>query len=172
MTSDEPEDEFRRAVADAKPLQHAKRVSLKAPAGAPVARQRQRDEAAALAESLSNPPSLDDVLEADADSSFLRDGVARQALRRLRRGYWAIEDGLDLHGHTREQAAGAVAAFIEQCLARGKRCVRIVHGKGTGTLRAKLRKWLPRREEVLAFCQAPANEGGSGVLLVLLKTRR
>jgi DNA-nicking Smr family endonuclease len=32
-----------------------------------------------------------------------------------------------------------------------------------------LRKWLPPRDEVLAFCQAPAAHGGSGALLVLLK---
>jgi DNA-nicking Smr family endonuclease len=56
--------------------------------------------------------------------------------------------------------------------------VRIVHGKGHGSrnrepvLKAKLRKWLPRREEVLAFCQAPAAQGGAGALLVLLHPKR
>jgi Uncharacterized protein conserved in bacteria len=55
------------------------------------------------------------------------------------------------------------------------RCVRIVHGKGLGSrnrepvLKGKLRKWLPLREEVLAFCQAPATQGGGGAVLVLLK---
>jgi DNA-nicking Smr family endonuclease len=55
------------------------------------------------------------------------------------------------------------------------RCVRIVHGKGLGSrnrepvLKGKLRKWLALRDEVLAFCQAPASEGGSGAALVLLR---
>jgi DNA-nicking Smr family endonuclease len=55
--------------------------------------------------------------------------------------------------------------------------VRIVHGKGLGSknrepvLKAKLRAWLTPRDEVLAYCQAPAAEGGSGALLVLLKSR-
>jgi DNA-nicking Smr family endonuclease len=165
------QDDFKKAVAGVQPLRRSRRAELRRPAAAPVPRQRHNDEAAALAESLAFPPSLDDLLEADDDSSFVRDGVSGQALRKLRRGHWAIEGGLDLHGHTREQAAHAVAAFLEQCLARGKRCIRIVHGKGTGVLRTKLRKWLPQRDEVLAFCQAPVNEGGGGVLLVLLRTK-
>ena len=51
----------------------------------------------------------------------------------------------------------------------------MVHGKGLRSpgrepvLKGKVRVWLARREEVLAFCQAPANQGGSGAMLVLLQ---
>jgi DNA-nicking Smr family endonuclease len=166
------QDEFRKAVAGVKPLKHPKRVALKRPAPEPVPHQRRRDEAAALAESLAGPLSTDEAIETGEELSYLRDGMAGETLRKLRRGHWAIQDGIDLHGMTREQAATIVAAFLNQCLARGLRCVRIVHGKGLGILKAKLRKWLPQREEVLAYCQAPANDGGSGALLVLLKTKR
>jgi DNA-nicking Smr family endonuclease len=165
-------DEFRKAVADVAPLKRRKRAELKHPPAPPVARQRRHDEAAALAESLQGPLSADDALDTGEELSYLREGMARETLRKLRRCHWAIQDGVDLHGLTRDQAAAIVVAFLNQCLARGLRCVRIVHGKGLGILKAKLRKWLPRREEVLAFCQAPAREGGSGALLVLLKARR
>ena len=164
-------DEFKKAVADVKPLKRHKRVALKSPAPAPVPHQRWRDEVAALAESLSHPISVDDALDTGEELSYLREGMARETLRKLRRGHWAIQDGVDLHGLTRDQATVIVAEFLEQCLARGLRCVRIVHGKGLGILKARLRKWLPQREEVLAYCQAPVNDGGSGVLLVLLKTK-
>ena len=165
-------DEFRRAVADVKPLKRPKRAVLKGPAPAPVPHQRRRDEAAALAESLSGPLTADEALETGEALSYLREGMARETLRKLRRGHWAIQDGVDLHGLTRDQAAAIVAEFLAHCLARGLRCVRIVHGKGLGILRAKLGKWLPQRDEVLAYCQAPATEGGSGALLVLLKAKR
>lgn len=170
MTS--ADDDFRKAVSDVAPLKRRRRAELKRPAAAPVPRQRQRDEAAALAESMAGPLSADDVLDADEHHSYLRDGVARQTLRKLRRGQLAIQAGIDLHGLTRDQASAAVDEFLQRCLARGQRCVRIVHGKGLGVLKAKLRKWLPQRDEVLAYCQAPANDGGSGALLVLLRTKR
>jgi DNA-nicking Smr family endonuclease len=89
-----------------------------------------------------------------------------------------VEDGIDLHGMNRVQAAEAVGAFLRDCRARKLRCVRIVHGKGLGSrnrepvLKGKLRKWLMVRDEVLAFCQAPANDGGGGAVLVLLKSGR
>ena len=165
-------DEFLKAVADVKPLKRTKRVALKGPAPAPVPHQRQRDEAAALAESLEGPLEIDDALETGEELSYLREGMARETLRKLRRGHWSVQDSVDLHGMTRAQAAAIVAAFLNQCLARGLRCVRIVHGKGLGILKAKLGKWLPQRDEVLAYCQAPANEGGSGALLVLLKAKK
>jgi len=172
MTSDKTRSEFKKAVADVTPLKRHKRVAHRHPAPPPVPQQRRRDEAAALAESLAGPLSAIDALETGEELVYLRDGMARETLRKLRRGHWSIQDGVDLHGLNRDQAAAMVVEFLNHCLARGVRCVRIVHGKGLGILKAKLGKWLPRREEVLAFCQAPANDGGSGALLVLLKTKR
>jgi len=165
-------DEFRKAVADVEPLKRTKRVAHKAPAPPPVPYQRRRDEAAALAESLADPLSADEALETGEELSYLRDGMARETLRKLRRGHWSVQDGVDLHGLTREQAAAVVVEFLQHCAMHGLRCVRIVHGKGLGILKAKLGQWLPQREEVLAYCQAPANDGGSGALLVLLKSKR
>src|SRR6185503_10011485 len=98
---------------------------------------------------------------------FLRAGHSPDLLTRLRRGEWRVEDELDLHGLNRIQAAHAVGEFLDEAV--GMRCVRIVHGKGVGVLRETLRGALPARAEVLGFVEAPAAQGGSGAVLVLLK---
>ncbi len=84
-------DDFKKAVADVQPLKRRKRVELKRPPAPPIPRQSVRDEAAALAESLAGWSSADDALESDAELSYLRDGMARLTLRKLRRGHWAIQ---------------------------------------------------------------------------------
>ncbi len=105
--------------------------------------------------------------EAGEPLKFLRPGHSPDLLRKLRRGEWRVEDELDLHGLNRTQATQAVSDFLDQ--AAGMRCVRIVHGKGLGVLRETLRGALPARLEVLGFVEAPAAQGGSGAVLVLLK---
>ena len=166
---------FRAAVGDAVPLRAPARHPRAAPAGPAVAVQSLLDEHAALAESRDASLDVEAALETGEEASFLRDGLSRQVLRKLRRGHWVVQDQLDLHGMTRPEAREAVALFVREAVRRARRCVRIVHGKGLGSknrepvLKSKVRVWLARREEVLAFCQAPAAQGGGGALLVLLR---
>jgi DNA-nicking Smr family endonuclease len=177
MRSPPDDEEFRRAVADVQPMAPPRRLPAGAAKPAPVARQTRLDERSALAESMG-PMSLDDALDSGEELVFLREGLARPVLRKLRRGHWVIEDSLDLHGMNRVEAALSVAEFLRRCGLRRLGCVRIVHGKGLGShnrepvLKGKLRRWLALREEVLAFCQAPATQGGAGAALVLLRTAK
>jgi len=86
-----------------------------------------------------------------------------------------VQDVVDLHGLNRPQARLLLSEFLGVCVKRGLRCVRVVHGKGLRSprrepvLKGKVQQWLLKRDEVLAFCEAPRNQGGSGALLVLLK---
>ncbi len=65
--------------------------------------------------------------------------------------------------------------FLRRSGVRGFRCVRIIHGKGLGSfnqepvLKKMVHKWLAQKDEVVAFCQAKAADGGSGAVVVLLK---
>jgi len=170
----EEDDEFRRAVADAKPLAPRRRAEPHRRRISPLPKQRLRDERAVLAESLG-PLNLDDAIDSGNELAYLGEGLGRDVLRKLRRGHWVVEDELDLHGMNRHMAAIGVTEFLRHCRQRRLGCVRIIHGKGRGShqrepvLKGLLRKWLVR-QDVLAFSQAPAAQGGSGAVLVLLKS--
>ena len=165
---------FREAVSGAKPILPDK-VHHEPPPPPALPRQHWRDEAEALAKSL-NPAPLDLRLEGGDEPTFLRPGLARTVLRDLRRGRWVVQDQLDLHGAKREEARLLLADFLGNALRRGLRCVRIIHGKGLGSpgrepvLKGLVRGWLMHRQEVLAYCQARAAEGGAGALVALLKS--
>ena len=108
---------------------------------------------------------------------FLRNGLSSQILKKLRRGFWATQDHLDLHGLRSEEARTLLVSFLNEALKHGLRCVRIVHGKGLRSrnaepvLKRKIGNWLGQRDEVLAFVQARAEDGGGGAVMVLLKAK-
>jgi DNA-nicking Smr family endonuclease len=177
MASKDDRSLFREAVRGVAPLKEKPRAELgkRRPPAVPV--RSLLDEHAALRESAQRAASIDDAPDSGEDESFLRPGLPRDVLRKLRRGHWGVQGETDLHGLNVDQAREQVATFLNACGRRGVRCARIVHGKGLRSpnrepvLRTRVRSWLARRDEVLAFCQAPANQGGGGALLVLLKDR-
>jgi len=120
----------------------------------------------------SSRPEVGGLLRSDAGEplKFLRPGHSPDLLRKLRRGHWRVGDELDLHGMSRIQAEHALGDFLGEAAANRLHSVRIVHGKGLGVLREVLRSTLPARAEVLGFVEAPAAQGGSGAVLVLLKS--
>jgi len=166
---------FRHSMGDVTPIKAAPRVPLPTPRPLPIAHQRMADEEAALQESLSDEFSIDTLLDVDETLSYARGGIGPDVMRKLRGGGWVMQDQLDLHGLRTDQAREALGQFIRNSVKRGFRCVRIIHGKGLGSmnkkpvLKSKVRNWLVQKDEVIAFVQARAADGGSGALMVLLK---
>jgi DNA-nicking Smr family endonuclease len=169
----EDKDLFREAVRDVRPIARPNRVEPYRTPPAPIPAKRLEDEQAVLDE-LARLAFGDDV-EIEDDAVFLRPGLPRDILRKLRRTHWVIQDHLDLHGLTGDEAAVETAKFLSECQRLGLRCVRIVHGKGLRSkgrepvLKGRIRKLLTRRDEVLAFVEPRATEGGGGAVVVLLE---
>jgi DNA mismatch repair protein MutS2 len=76
---------------------------------------------------------------------------------------------VDLRGLTVEEALLEVDSALEEARALGLPTLRLLHGKGTGALRQAIREVLRRDKRVEAFADAPPNEGGHGVTVVVLK---
>lgn len=168
---------FRRAVGDAQPLASPQRHPPPHPRVPPLPVQSYLDEHAVLAEIAGDPSTRDDFFDTGEEEAYLRPGMGADVLRRLRRLQWAIQAELSVRRMTQDEAREALALFLRECLDRGLRCVRIVHGKGIQSpnrepvLKRRVKVWLARRDEVLAFCQAPPAAGGGGALIVLLKAK-
>jgi len=166
---------FRASMSDVTPLRSHDRAQHARPLPQPIPAQRQRDDRKTLQESLSHRIPWDAGMETGEELCYLRNGVGAQVLRKLRRAHWVIQDELDLHGLTVDEARELLVGFLNQCIRRGLRCVRIIHGKGLRSknrepvLKRKVAGWLMQREEILAYCQARQADGGSGAVVVLLK---
>lgn len=169
---------FARTVGPVTPIQQAVRAAVERPRPGPVPRQRERDEASVLRESISDEFDVETLLETDEALSYRRADISPEVVRKLRRGVWAIQAQLDLHGLRRDEAREQLGAFLRDADRQGLRCVRVVHGKGNGSpgrepvLKSKVKAWLVQKSEVIAFTQARASEGGHGALIVLLRPAR
>ena len=169
---------FASSVGAVLPLRKAAPAPPERPRPIAEARQRERDEAAVLAESISDEFDAETLLDTDDALSFRRPGIGLDVVRKLRRGVWILQAELDLHGLRREEARERLGGFLREAVRSGLRCIRIVHGKGHGSpgrepvLKAKVKSWLMQQDAVLAFTYARAADGGHGALIVLLRPAR
>jgi DNA-nicking Smr family endonuclease len=105
-------------------------------------------------------------------------GIDRRSWLRLKRGQVTIEQTVDLHGLTQEQAHERLGRFLAEAQQSGLRCLLVVTGKGIahgGVLRHMVPRWLnegQNRERVLAFAPAQPKHGGAGALYLLIRRKR
>ena len=166
---------FRREAGPVSPMRPGNRAVLDAQRTSPVQAPRHtgRDRSHEAEEFFDEIVDPEPSVPGD-ELSFLRPGVQRTQLRKMRRGAYAIRSELDLHGMTVAEARKQLALFLHECLQNEERCVRIIHGKGRHSrerqpvLKVKLNHWLRQSRRVLAFCPASPADGGTGALYVLL----
>jgi len=105
-------------------------------------------------------------------------GLDLQVVRKLRKGEFAVQAHLDLHGLLKDEAKVELEAFLAGARQAGKRCVLVVHGRGLHSkdqvpvLKGALKRWMATHRfarHVLAFATARPHDGGAGAVYVLLK---
>ena len=75
---------------------------------------------------------------------------------------------LDLRGQRAEEALSNFETYLDDAFRAGLPFVRIIHGKGTGALRAAIREALHGHPLVRKYESAAPNEGGEGVTVAVL----
>jgi len=164
-----PEDQamFLAAIGGTAPLGGRDRVPVPKPAPAPV-------RVAEL------PPAISLTVEGDGHRYAARAaGVSRAQVAELREGKVRAEETLDLHGETIGNALAKLREFLAVASRHSRRCVLIVHGKGTHSEHGA-----PLREAVLgellgalsglvhALSTAAPSDGGEGATYVVLRSQK
>lgn len=165
-----PEDAalFREAVGAVKPLAVQNRITPIPPPRRPLLRPSMTQA--------EIPDTLSVLAPENALDEYLSNGLSRMSLRKLRRGAWPVQDSLDLHGNQTDAARKLLQEFLHEAARRSLRCVLVIHGKGHNSrggkavLRKLARNWLTQHPHVLGYCDALPEYGGSGAVMVLLKS--
>jgi DNA-nicking Smr family endonuclease len=168
-----------RATAGARPIEdHRGTVGPRPPRGGAETFYHSDLEALRELEALVSGEAPFDLSDSDEFIEGRVSGLDPSIVRRLRRGEYAVQGHIDLHGMTREEAKGAVDRFLREARNQGKRCVLVVHGRGTHSkdqvpiLKEALKAWLAANRfgrHVLAFATARPADGGAGAVYVLLR---
>jgi DNA-nicking Smr family endonuclease len=169
---------FMAEMADVKPIERppAPVIGSRRPV---ISRASTDDEDVML--HLDNLVSGSEMFDITATGEYVEGCVSdldRRTLKKLRRGDFSREMEIDLHQMIAAEARQAVAAAIREAKLSGKRCMKIIHGRGlhskdrTPVLKDSVVKWLSDgalSKNVLAFCSALPADGGIGAIYVLLR---
>jgi DNA-nicking Smr family endonuclease len=161
-----PEEEalFREAMGDVRPLDSRDRVNVPPPPPSPV-------------RVVEIPAEVKLAIEGDAQRYAARaPGVSHAQIADLRHGKVRAEASLDLHGSQVAPALHELRKFLFESRKHGRRCVLVVHGKGTHSdVGAPLREGVLNAllGELSGFVHAMASaapaDGGDGATYVMLR---
>jgi DNA-nicking Smr family endonuclease len=183
---EDPDEErcFLAAVSDVRPLAGtARRIfSMPDPNLRPAhsASDEELEAMAHLSDLVSGIAEMD-ITSTDEYLEGCVHGFSPKLMQRLKRGHFPVQDFLDLHGLTKQEAEGKMQDFLRRSQQMGLRCVLVVHGRGhnsennTPVLKEQMPVWLGKgafRKIVLAFATARPYDGGSGALYILLRRGR
>ena len=172
---------FRDAIGPVRRIEIEAGPASTTPKPRPRARMAELDEADAR---VTFRLALDaNLLEAGDVLAYRRDDLPAHAWQRLKKGEISAQEELDLHGSDAREAELLLKAFMTDATKAGLGCVRVIHGKGrrgedlvdsrgVPVLKNLVDRVLRHRGDVVAFHSAPAAQGGTGAVVVLLGRRQ
>ena len=173
---------FLEAMSDVKPLLKNKNRITPAPNLRPVhpARNVELEAMARLSDLVSGNAEMD-ITFSDEYIEGCVNGLSQKIMKRLKKGQFPIQDYIDLHGLTKQEAEIRMRDFLLKSQQLGLRCVLVVHGRGLNSenhipvLKERLPIWLtrgPTKKFVMAFSTAMPYDGGTGAIYILLRKQK
>lgn len=183
MMTEEDKSLFLLEVNDIPPLENRRRAEQYCPKTIKEQTQktlkkvktRQRNQTKALTIEEHENQGFAPQVSAHEQIMHHQKGIRIQELSKLKKGEFANQAQLDLHGYIRDEAEFAIQEFISAAYQDKLRYLRIVHGKGYNSdeqspiLKNLVNQTLRQLKVVLAFCSTPEKDGGTGAVNVLIK---
>ncbi len=148
-----------------------------APPSPPAQKSTETEERRLMEAALNGDPALEVPDHPEYIEGWI--GISgKRFLPGLRNGLYSIQDQIDLHGLSREEARAVVEDFIGRASRFRSCCIKIIHGRGMNSpndravLKESLQRWLSTRRmsrHVVAYASAPLKDGGVGAIYVHLK---
>jgi len=183
----EPPDEtrvFLEAMSNVKPLNSSRNIIARPPnvnlRPAHPAPDDELEAMAHLSDLVSGAAEMDITFSDEYIEGCIQ-GFDHKLMQKIKKGQFPVQDYVDLHGLTKQEAEIMMRDFLLQSHRLGLRCVLVVHGRGLNSqdnipvLKERLPIWLnrgPIKRFVLAFSTAMPYDGGTGAIYILLKKRR
>ena len=172
---------FLEAMSDVKPLPGSRKTVTRSPnpnmKPAHPVRDDDLEVMAHLSDLVSGVAEMDITFSDEYIEGSVH-GFSRKLMRKLKKGQFPVQDYVDLHGLTKQDAEIRIRDFLLQSNRLGLRCVLVVHGRGLNSedhipvLKERLPLWLSRgpvKKTVLAFSTAMPYDGGTGAIYILLR---
>lgn len=174
---------LRRALEGVRPLNSKGNRRSRIPLEPPVTHTIVDEDAEVIAQlsDLVSGLAPFDITESDEYLEGYRVGLDPRLVSQLRRGEFAVQAHLDMHGMIQGAAKEALKEFIIASVRKGLRTVLVVHGRGLrspgghSVLKHASAGWLSHGAiggHVLAFTSARPADGGAGATYVLLKREK
>ncbi|MBW1705156.1 MAG: Smr/MutS family protein [Deltaproteobacteria bacterium] len=172
---------FLEAMSDVKPLPGSRKTVTRIPnpnmRPAHPVRDDELEGMAHLSDLVSGAAEMDITFSDEYIEGSVH-GFSRKLMRKLKKGRFPVQDYVDLHGLTKQDAEMRIRDFLLQSNRLGLRCVLVIHGRGLNSedhipvLKERLPIWLSRgpvKKIVLAFSTAMPYDGGTGAIYILLR---
>ena len=106
--------------------------------------------------------------------SYKSAGIQTKIFAKLKKGQYRPLATIDLHGKTKQESSIAIHNFIARCQNDSIKYALVIHGKGHNNgaiLKNHITNLLTNNAEVLAFCSAKPEDGGTGAVYMILKRK-
>jgi DNA-nicking Smr family endonuclease len=169
------DDVFQEAMADVREIKEFRKLPVSRPPKIKPKNVKKDDAFSVLKEIVDGKKKIT-LSDTSEYIEWVCPNTSKDIARKLHMGSYSVQDFIDLHGMTRDEAEEAFSAFFKKAVRTGLFCIKVIHGRGLRSpkgpvLKKALEQWLNGnlRKWVLAYSTAKDCDGGLGATYIILK---